>query len=197
MDVAQVAAGIVAREGGWADDPDDPGGATNHGVTLTTLRRLRGRAVTVADLRRLTPAEAARIFVSEYFHRPHLDLLPEAIQPQVFDMQVNAGAQAVRILQRLLCDMRLDVVIDGYVGPDTARAAALAQEAAPAYFGNAYGIARRNYYYALGDARPQSRKYCRRLDGGKGGWILRAESFIDPCYHLSDAQHVARVATWA
>ena len=38
--VEQIARQIVGREGGFVDDPDDPGGATNHGVTLHTLRRL-------------------------------------------------------------------------------------------------------------------------------------------------------------
>ena len=38
--VRELAAEIVAREGGFVDDPDDPGGATNHGVTIHSLRRL-------------------------------------------------------------------------------------------------------------------------------------------------------------
>ena len=56
--VEQIAAAIVAREGGFVDDPDDPGGATNHGVTIGTMRGLgldldgNGR-VDAADVRRL------------------------------------------------------------------------------------------------------------------------------------------------
>jgi hypothetical protein len=38
--VRQIAEEIVAREGGFVNDPDDPGGATNHGVTIHTMRRL-------------------------------------------------------------------------------------------------------------------------------------------------------------
>ena len=38
--VQEIAAGIVAREGGYVDDPDDPGGATKYGVTLATMKRL-------------------------------------------------------------------------------------------------------------------------------------------------------------
>jgi hypothetical protein len=85
---------------------------------------------------------------------------------------------------------------DGQIGPQTIRAAQLAYEAAPAHLADAYGIARRNYYYSLGDARPASRKYCRRRDGGKGGWITRAETFLAAKYHLTEAQHQARVAAW-
>ena len=51
--------------------------------------------------------------------------------------------------------------------------------------------------YAIADARPASRKYARRKDGGKGGWITRAEEFISPKYHLTAAQHRERTARWA
>ena len=66
----------------------------------------------------------------------------------------------------------------------------------PDHLADAYAIARRNYYYSLADARPASRKFARRRDGGKGGWILRAESFMDTRYRLTEAQHKARVAAW-
>ena len=61
---------------------------------------------------------------------------------------------------------------------------------------DAYGIARRNYYYALADRRPASRKYARRRDGGKGGWIVRAECFMAARYCYSNAQHSERVRAW-
>ena len=111
-------------------------------------------------------------------------------------MYVNAGANAVRILQRLLVKMGFPVTVDGMIGPQTAGAAAQAAAAAPDHIADAYGIARRNYYYRLADARPASRKYARRRDGGKGGWIVRAEAFISPAHHLTEAEHRARVAAW-
>jgi lysozyme family protein len=199
--VRQIAEEIVGREGGFVDDPDDPGGATNHGVTIHTMRRLGldltgdGR-VGVDDVRRLTRAQAIDIYIEHYFDRPRLGALPELLQPSVFDMQVNAGAQAIRILQRLLTDMGFPCTPDGQIGPMTIRAAALAAEAAPGHLADAYGIARRNYYYALADARPASRKFARRRDGGKGGWITRAEEFIAPRYHLTEAQHRERTRSW-
>ena len=199
--VDDIAREIVAREGGYVNDPDDPGGATNHGVTIHTMRRL-GRDldgdgdVDAADVRALTADQAREIMIEHYFRRPRIAELPESIQASVFDMYVNAGRNAVRILQRLLNDMRLSVTVDGVIGPQTIRAAFHAEGAAPSYFADAYGIARRNYYYALADSRPASRKYARRRDGGKGGWITRAETFISSGYHLSEAQHRARVAAW-
>ena len=199
--VDQIADQILAREGGYVNDPDDPGGPTKYGVTLATLRRL-GRDVTgdgridTADVKALGRATAKAIFLAEYYQRPGIGRLPEALRASVFDMQVNAGAAAVTILQRLLNRMGHALAVDGVIGPKTEAAAAAAQAAAPDHLADAYGIARRNYYYALADARPAARKYARRRDGGKGGWITRAESFIAPRYHLGAAEHARRVASW-
>ncbi|TNE62902.1 MAG: peptidoglycan-binding protein [Rhodobacteraceae bacterium] len=199
--VQQIAMEIVAREGGYVNDPDDPGGATKYGVTLGTMQRIgldldgNGR-INEADVKRLTRDKARDIFVEHYFKGPRIDELPPVLQASVFDMYVNAGANAVRILQRLLNDMGQRIAIDGAVGPQTIEAAFIAQSLAPNYLADAYGIARRNYYYALADRRPGSRKYAKRRDGGKGGWITRAEEFISPRYHLTEAEHAARVAAW-
>lgn len=199
--VESIAAEIVRREGGFVNDPDDPGGATNHGVTIHTMRRLdmdlnRDGRVDVADVRALTAAQAAQVYVRHYYLEPKIDQLPEPIRASVFDMQVNAGANAVRILQRLMAAFGMAIRDDGVIGPITARTVAQAMELAPEHLVDAYGIARRNYYYRLADQRPASRKYARRNDGGKGGWITRAEEFIAARFHLTRAEHDARVAAW-
>ncbi|HKK87043.1 MAG TPA: holin-associated N-acetylmuramidase [Roseovarius sp.] len=199
--VSQIAKEIVGREGGFVNDPDDPGGATNFGVTIHTLRRL-GLDVTgdgvvdVADVRGLSRAQAEHIFIEHYFERPGIARLPDTLQASVFDMYVNAGANAVKILQRLLGQMGQAVGVDGVIGPQTLAAARAAARAAPGHIADAYGIARRNYYLRLADRRPASRKFARRRDGGKGGWIKRAEEFIAPRYHLSEAEFSERVASW-
>ena len=198
--VQDIAKEIVAREGGYVNDPADPGGATKHGVTIHTLRRLgmdldRDGQVTAADVRRLTRDQAVDIFLREYFAKPGIANLPVQLQASVFDMQVNAGANAVKILQRLLTRLGHPCSDDGVIGPQTARAAHAAAAAVPD-LADQYGIARRDYYYALADARPASRKFARSRSGGKGGWITRAEEFISPARHLTLAQHRARTAHW-
>lgn len=200
--VEDIAREIVRREGGFVNDPDDPGGATNFGVTIGTMRSLgmdlnKDGRIDVQDVRALTHAQAEQIFVEHYFRRPRLAELPVALQPSLFDMYVNAGTNAVKILQRLITRMGFAATDDGIVGPRTIAAARAASEAAPNHLTDAYGIARRNYYYALADQRPASRKFARTKAGGKGGWITRAEEFIAPRYHLTEAQHRARVAAWA
>lgn len=201
-DVVKIADEIVAREGGFVHDPDDPGGATKHGVTIGTLRRLgldldRDGDVDVADVHRVTPRIARDLFLRHYYTAPGIDRLPEPLRASVFDMYVNAGSHALRILQRLLNEMGEALSVDGRLGPLTRAAAERQMAAAPDHLADAYGIARRTYYYAIADARPPLRKFARRRDGGKGGWIVRAEEFVSPRFHLSLAQHGRRVAGWA
>ncbi|PTX55911.1 putative peptidoglycan binding protein [Litoreibacter ponti] len=200
--VQEIARDIVRREGGYVNDPDDPGGPTNHGVTIHTMRRLGldldgDGDVDARDVQQLTRSQAIEIFIDHYYHAPRIDRLPEPLQALVFDMYVNSGRNAVKLLQRLLNDMGQDVAVDGVIGPHTIRATYAAFADAADHMVDAYGIARREYYYRLADKRPASRKYARRRDGGKGGWIRRAEEFLSPGYHLSISEHRARVASWA
>lgn len=201
--VRQLANEIVAREGGYVNDPSDPGGATKYGVTIHTMRRLGldltgNGVINEWDVKALTRTQAVDIFVDEYFKRPKLHLLPEALQPAVFDMYVNSGSNAVKILQRCLnayLPQPLDV--DGGMGPLTAGAAyAVEQEIGEIALRDSYGDFRREYYYGIGDIRWASRKYARTIAGGKGGWILRAEEFMSPKRHLTLEQHYERTKHW-
>lgn len=199
--VHKIATEIVRREGGFVNDPDDPGGATKYGVTIHTMRRLGldktgdGR-VNVADVRALTRADAVEIFKRHYYHQPQIDKLPQVLRASVFDMYVNAGSNAVKILQRLVTRMGFPATADGVIGPKTLVAVEAAYKAAPDHIADAYGIARRNYYFRLADRRAASRKYARTRAGDKGGWIRRAEEFIAPRFHLSQQQFKERVASW-
>lgn len=186
---------IVSREGGYVNDPDDPGGPTNLGVTLKTLQGIQPGA-TLADLKRLTAKEAAEIYVNHYLVRPKIDQLPESIQATVFDMNVNAGNWSIKILQKMLNAMGTmpPLSVDGALGPKTIEAAHKLWWPGMA---DAYSIERRNYYFDLADRRPASRKYARTTRKGKGGWITRAEEFMDPKYRMSDAEFAERTRKWA
>jgi lysozyme family protein len=200
-DVRQIATEIVAREGGYVNDPDDPGGATKYGVTIHTLRRLgldltEDGNISADDVRRLSQDQAIEIFLTHYFDEPRIRALPASLHATVFDMYVNAGQAAVVLLQKLLVKMGEPITVDGVIGPQTTAACARVYENARFHLVDAYGIERRNYYFSLADRRPALRKYARRRDGGKGGWIKRAEEFISVQYHLNTVDFQARVASW-
>lgn len=199
--VKDIAKDILKREGGFVNDPHDPGGATKHGVTIGTLRRLgldldQDGDVDVDDVRQLSEAQALDIYLRHYFEKPKIGLLPKVLQASVFDMYVNAGSNAVKLLQRLLGQMGQELTVDGVIGPQTIAASEAAVALAPEHIADAYAIARRNYYFNLADKRPTSRKYARTRSGGKGGWITRAEEFMSPRYHLSASEFSRRVSAW-
>jgi lysozyme family protein len=116
---------VLVNEGGWSDDPRDPGGATNRGITRATLARWRGRPVSTAELKALSRAEAAAIYRALYWDAVRADALPKGVDLAVFDHAVNSGpGRAARTLQSAL-----GVAADGDVGPATLAAAAVADPA--------------------------------------------------------------------
>ncbi|MBF9024031.1 peptidoglycan-binding protein [Rhodobacterales bacterium HKCCD6035] len=118
LSVRAISHQILSHEGGFSDDPDDPGDPTNLGITLAALRNagrdLDGDGdIDRDDILRLTRAIAVEIFGEDYYRAPRIYFLPGALQSVVYDMQVNAGAQAIILLQRLLRDMGFDRAING------------------------------------------------------------------------------------
>ena len=206
-----IALEIVRREGGWADDPDDPGGPTKFGVTLRTLKGLGidldgDGDVDVDDLKLLSVPQAADIFLEHYFRRPRIAELAAkyphrgvALRACVFDMQVHSGSNAVELLQKLCKRLtnRDFGKIDGAIGRRTLGVVETIAERGVEDLAHAYAIARRNFYFRLADRRVKSRKYVRRNStGGKAGWIVRAEEFLPPELRLTDRQFRERVAQW-
>jgi lysozyme family protein len=117
----------LAHEGGWSDHPKDPGGATNMGITIGTLKRLKidvdgDGDSDLADLRNLRPADVAKVYRVFYWDAVRADLLPAGVDLAVFDFAVNSGpAQAAKVLQRAV-----GVAPDGDIGPQTLAALAKA-----------------------------------------------------------------------
>lgn len=116
---------ILKHEGGWADHPKDPGGATMKGITIGTYRQWKGRAVTKAELRAISDAEVAAIYKRNYWDKVRGDDLPAGLDLVAFDAAVNSGpSRGARWLQTAL-----GVAADGKVGPKTVEAALAADTA--------------------------------------------------------------------
>ncbi|TNE55195.1 MAG: hypothetical protein EP341_05440 [Sphingomonadales bacterium] len=106
---------ILKHEGGFVDHPDDPGGATNKGITLETFRRYVKPEGTIHDLRRLTEAQAIIVYKRQYWDKVCADLLPVGVDYTVADYAVNSGpSRAAKHLQ-----MVVGAPVDGIIGPKT------------------------------------------------------------------------------
>lgn len=116
---------LLKNEGGFVNDPDDPGGATNRGVTMATLKQWRGHEVSIVDVHNLSEEEAGEIYRANYWDALRLDdMAHQALAESVFDFGVNAGPkQACLCLQRAVNWVREATVLveDGVIGPATLR----------------------------------------------------------------------------
>ena len=111
---------LLGHEGGHVDHPDDPGGATNWGVT-EAVARANGYT---GDMRAMPVSFARQVYRKQYWDAIRADDLPPALRYATFDGAVNSGnVQAVKWLQRAI-----GATDDGRVGPQTI---ALARAAHP------------------------------------------------------------------
>ena len=116
---------VLLQEGGFSDNPADPGGATNLGITKRTLEAWRNQVVSVDDVKALTQQEAAEIYRANYWNVLHCDSLPPGVDLVTFDIGVNAGpGRAARMLQKAV-----GAAQDGAIGPATLAATRAANPA--------------------------------------------------------------------
>jgi lysozyme family protein len=87
---------VLAHEGGWADHPSDPGGATMKGVTIGTYRRYINAKGTKDDLRNITDAQLAKVYRRQYWNVVGCDDLASGVDYAVFDFAVNSGPSRAR-----------------------------------------------------------------------------------------------------
>lgn len=83
---------LIGHEGGYVNDPNDPGGETKYGVSK--------RAYPDIDIKNLTLEGAKAIYLRDYWSPLRLDRLPITVRFDLFDTGVNAGlTRAIRLLQ--------------------------------------------------------------------------------------------------
>ncbi len=149
-------AAILSEEGGFADNPGDPGGATNMGITRATLATWRGQAVSREDVMMLERPELERIYREKFWAAISADDVSDGLDLALFDDAVNSGPrQAIRDLQRAL-----QVTEDGLCGPVT-RAAM--EACAPADLIVALGAARLARLKGLSHFSLFGRGWARRI----------------------------------
>ena len=144
----------LKHEGGYADNPNDPGGATNMGITQADMPGV--------NLRTLTPAQAGIFYCKKFWNPFYNEIANQNVANKLFDLGVLFGiGTAVEILQQVLA-----IKMDGNFGPVTL-AAVNASDAASLLL--AYRTAMVARAVAIGAQRPAERVFV-------AGWINRINS---------------------
>ena len=131
---------VLKSEGGWVNNPKDPGGETNLGVTKAVWEEWVGHPV--ESLKNLTKDQVAPLYEQRYWRPCYGEVLPRGLDFIVFSMGVNAGpGRSIKCLQS-----SIGCVPDGVIGPTT-RGLILASNTATLIA--KFSEARREYYRAL------------------------------------------------
>jgi len=147
----------MQHEGGYANHPKDPGGATKYGITLQTYRRMVKPHATIDDLKRLDTETAEDIYRRIYWSAVDGDDLPAGVDLCVFDHGVNAGpTRAIKLLQRVV-----GASPDGIIGKVTLF---LIDKVPPMKLIDKYSKARMSYYQRLRHWRTFGRGWSRRVN---------------------------------
>ncbi|HHC74471.1 MAG TPA: hypothetical protein ENK78_05310, partial [Thiothrix sp.] len=97
---------VLKHEGGYVNDPQDPGGATNRGVTRCTLaayRRVSCANLPIQEVKDLTLKETMAIYRKNYWDRCLADDLPSGVDYVVMDFAVNSGvSRSAKLLQNIV-----------------------------------------------------------------------------------------------
>lgn len=157
---------ICNREGGYTNDPLDPGGPTKYGITQSTLSRWRKKVVTATDVKNLTLEEASKIYKSFFVEAPgYLYLEDDPLAEQLIDAGVNHGPEkSIRMLQQVV-----GTTVDGRIGPKTKTK--YLQMKPEKVFSKFMG-ARIKYYSEILLNKPSQVKYA-------GGWLNRCAEMCE------------------
>ena len=166
MSFDQIFERTVGFEGGYVNDPNDPGGETKYGISK--------RAYPDLDIARLTLAQAKAIYSRDYWDRLNLDQIkPEVIAGEIFDTAVNMGlTQAALITQRALSFFGEKLIEDGILGPQTISILNKWGFKDPEALFKALNGEQYAVYKHIIKTRPQLIRYAR-------GWLKRVQSYLE------------------
>lgn len=187
---------VLRMEGGFSDDPFDPGGPTNYGITLKTYALNAGqtvdassRARLTAELRAISQETVRSIYQRRYWMPAHCTELPAGLDLFHFDAAVNHGVGgAIRLLQEAL-----NVEADGDVGPLTRRAIRIANIDDVI---ERYAALRERRYRSLAHFWRFGRGWLRRVQETKAAALSqRATQTVPPARSMDDSTQGDEVMT--
>jgi lysozyme family protein len=155
---------VLKREGGFVDNPADPGGATNYGVTQGEYDTVRlSHSLPPRSVRFISVAEVQDIFEQNYWAAAHCPLVASlagsGLALVLFDCAVNSGPQrAVTLMQDAL-----GLPADGKIGPASIEALRRVERT---FAVRSFLSRRQDFYCSIVDRRPASGEFL-------AGWLKR------------------------
>ena len=149
---------VLANEGGYVFDKNDPGGETKYGISQ--------RAYPSLNIKALSLDEAKKIYYCDYWLKGKFEQISDKnVATQVFDLSVNLGIRAATIvLQRALRAGGINVSEDGLIGPVTLSSVSVLE---PPVLLAAIKAEAAGYYRTLAAQKPALQRYLN-------GWLNRA-----------------------
>jgi lysozyme family protein len=153
---------VLKHEGGFVDHPEDPGGATNKGITHKTYSDFLGRPLEDVDELKNIPEEHVQLIYKQgYWDKVKGDNLPSGVDFAIFDWAVNSGpGRAAKALQKAV-----GATADGAIGPKTLAAVEAADAA--------------EIIKAVADDREAFYKSLRTFNTFGKGWLRRNKETRD------------------
>ena len=113
---------VLEHEGGYVNDPDDPGGETKYGISK--------KAYPNEDIKELTVERAKELYKRDYWDKYRTSDLPDRLRHIYVDMCINmGGGRAIKILQEACNSKNSNKIdVDGGMGPMTIKAATSVEE---------------------------------------------------------------------
>ena len=158
---------VLKHEGGFVDHSEDPGGATNKGITHRTYSEFLGRPLEdVDELKSIPDEHVEMIYKQGYWDKVKGDDLPGGVDFCTFDWGVNSGpGRAAKYLQAIV-----EAEPDGAIGPMTLAEVAKFE---PEYIIKAMAEDREGYYRSL-----------KTFDTFGKGWLRRNKETLEAALEM-------------
>jgi hypothetical protein len=192
-DFEDVVGKVLNIEGGFVDDPTDPGGPTNKGISWPVWKKnannILGLNPTLINLQNLTENQAKKIYKKLYWDSIYADdIIDGDLRYMLFDFHVNAGGNAIKVLQKTLNQLGSTLTVDGGIGSQTINEINVFDNQITLY--NTFKSNRKSYYNNITqnsinkyitkhpnalEAEIKSKTFKKYING----WINRANHFLD------------------
>ena len=154
---------IFEVEGGYTNDENDRGGATNFGITHDDAKKYLGYT---GDMRDFKKSDAEKIYEKVYYRGNHIDkITDDRVALSIFDWAVNSGGKGIKKAQIVANKFGASLIVDGIIGNKTLEAINAID---PKMFLNEYHEMQRTFYRNLAAKDRTQEDFLK-------GWLNRVE----------------------